>query len=395
MPTTHRIVPMTGHDLARRSSEEHATGFSAMGAAEVHSSRDSLGFIRFFVGHRHVGGYLWHGPVADEAAMLSLDNPGIAHACYPGDTCLRSDTGATMMCVANYGGSASDWAIIASAGITSADLTAALAGKASTAYATPDAAGLVRIGSRLSIDPETGLLSADVQTGGAGGLTVSAAPAFPPTQYTRASDGDTNGIIYAIATKFGAKLWSNPGVLSFASAGTVGVMRSSDGSGTALLLTDRQAQDTYSQNIANSWIALDLGTVSLELDLYSIRHRVTNNHPGPPRTWKMQGSNAVSAWSVAGIAAATWVDLDVKVNDTTINYGGQWGSFALGSRSAGYRFFRWIQTGQNAGGNDYLILSEVELYGLATDTAGIAPPGRLNGWLSDGAGHFIPCYIAP
>lgn len=146
--TIQRVIPIRGHEIQRRSNDAHALLDKRMQVGEVHSSTDTLGFTRFFCAHRHVGGYLHHGDVATEAAMLALDNPGAAHACFPGDYCRRTDLPGKpmMLCIAGSGSLVTDWAALGRGDGGTAwglvggdiadqpDLVAALAGKAAASH---------------------------------------------------------------------------------------------------------------------------------------------------------------------------------------------------------------------------------------------------------------------
>lgn len=107
-----RIIPIRGSEVSRRAHAASVTsGANAMQPGEYHSSTDAAGFTRHFISHRHVGGYLYHGDVADEAAMLALDRPAYGHGCFPGDTCRRTDLPGSpvMLCIGGYGTTAADW----------------------------------------------------------------------------------------------------------------------------------------------------------------------------------------------------------------------------------------------------------------------------------------------
>jgi hypothetical protein len=129
---------------------------------------------------------------------------------------------------------------------------------------------------------------------------------------------------------------------------------------------DRATPLTFpTDNVANSWIAVDLGSGhSAVLNKYSLQHKSASN--GYIRTWKLQGSNNPASNSVADLAAATWTDLDTQTSNGTIGAGAGWVSPALGSTPAAYRWFRVIQTGANTSGSNVLNVGEVELYGTLT-----------------------------
>lgn len=181
---------------------------------------------------------------------------------------------------------------------------------------------------------------------------------------TYVSDGDTNGIFYLIGTAFGAEAWMNPHTFKFLT-----VVFSSIGNGTEFELVDRATSDLYTANTASSWIAVDIGAArTLAPDRYSIRSR--SGVAGGNiyiRNWKLQGSNNPASNSIANLAAATWVDLDVQVNNTTINAVNQWLTLPV-TGAATYRWFRILQNGVNSLGSNFLMCAELELYGSFTYT---------------------------
>lgn len=166
---------------------------------------------------------------------------------------------------------------------------------------------------------------------------------------TYQSDGDTNGACYWIGTNYGKEAWTNPH-----EAGRLIVSMSSfydqDNNNPNALVNRNGDDGAATANTANSWIAIDLGAKnSLVCSYYSLRGNKYS--PGFPRNWKFQGSKDF----------AGWVDLDTQNNNTLIT-ANNWFSGTT-SGSTGYRYFRVVQTGANAFGDNVLALSELELYG--------------------------------
>ena len=95
-----RIVPLKGTDLAR----QQVAAAGKIREGEIHSTTDQG---RLFLRNTLVGA-VWHGSVATEAAMTTLDSTS-ARGCFPNDHCFRTDLGVVMLCVTNRGGAASDW----------------------------------------------------------------------------------------------------------------------------------------------------------------------------------------------------------------------------------------------------------------------------------------------
>ena len=170
------------------------------------------------------------------------------------------------------------------------------------------------------------------------------------------------------------------------------MLRSSDGDGNARQLTDRAANVSYSANTPNSWICCDLGVYALGIKSYSLRHQSAYD-VDHIRTWRLQGSNMVT-WSIAGVTAAEWVDIDVRSNDTTISAVEAWGHWSLPQQAPSFRYIRLLQDGPNSTSRYYLTVSEWEFYGALTGTAATRPlPAGSAGWAkSQAADVWIPYY---
>jgi hypothetical protein len=180
-----------------------------------------------------------------------------------------------------------------------------------------------------------------------------------PTIFNYVANGDPNGIFYYAGQNFDpVGTWTNP-----STAGRTPIVRSSNDGTSDNLLVNRTADvDTKTGNIANSWIAMDMGgSRSAIISKYSMQLRGTNR---AIRSWKFQGSNNAASNSIADLAAATWTDLDTHSGDTSMSDSAfAWLTCTLSATPAAYRWFRILQTGTNAQGDNYLALNEVELYG--------------------------------
>jgi hypothetical protein len=191
---------------------------------------------------------------------------------------------------------------------------------------------------------------------------------------TFVSNGDTNGVFYFLGTGLGQNVWANPAT----SSQIVAVRSSNWSSSTVNQVFDRSATSTSSGNVANSWIFVDLGVNrSLIPNRYSLRHYSEGDWE-KIRNWKLQGTNSVAGTSNAQIEAATWTDLDVRSNDTTINGIAAWGDFVPNqSNTTAFRYLRLIQTGLNSSGANFLAITEWEVYGTFTYLPGPLVDGRL------------------
>lgn len=181
------------------------------------------------------------------------------------------------------------------------------------------------------------------------------------TTKTFVSNGDTNGVLYFLGSDYGQGTWSNPHtgtIITCVKSNTTG------GLGTADLTVNRVGNDSYTDNVANSWFVVDLGLGrTLIPNKYSLKSR--NNSGGGTiniRNWKLQGSNNPASNSIAHLNAATWTDLDIRVADATIVGTDVWGAFTVTGASA-YRWLRILQNGVNSAGTNFLEMGEWEFYG--------------------------------
>lgn len=196
--------------------------------------------------------------------------------------------------------------------------------------------------------------------------TKSGPPVAPssPQTFVYVSDGDTNGMLYFIGRNYGVAAWVNPHTATF-----LQIIRNIDSVGSAPNIVDRIAQDTYTTNVANSWIVVDLKSgKSAIITHYSLRIRNVAD-PRAMRNWKLQGTNASASNSIADLNAATWTDIDTRVGDIVMaNTAGAWGFYTVGGSPSGYRWLRILQNGLNGGSSpdNYLAVCEIELYGELT-----------------------------
>jgi hypothetical protein len=105
----------------------------------------------------------------------------------------------------------------------------------------------------------------------------------------------------------------------------------------------------YTKDEVNSWIKIELKTITLIPQNY----KVQNLSGCYPRTWRLEGSNDDQ----------TWTTLREHTNDTTLSDNKKVETFPLSANNVAFKFFRLIQTGKNSRGDNYLLLSGVELFG--------------------------------
>lgn len=123
-----------------------------------------------------------------------------------------------------------------------------------------------------------------------------------------------------------------------------------------------------------SWLQIDLGVGRYaQVNYWSLLTRgdVAAHHP---RTFKLQGSND----------GATWVDLDVHVDDVTINAAGTWYSFPVVG-ALGYRYFRFQQTKNSDDGAVPAAAVSANIAEIELQGAMVGPPDSSLGGTVDGA----------
>jgi hypothetical protein len=108
------------------------------------------------------------------------------------------------------------------------------------------------------------------------------------------------------------------------------------------------------KNEANSWIQYEFNVMKVKLTHYSIqaRHNYNGYHL---RSWTLEGSND----------GLSWVKLDHRENDTTLNSQGAIATFSISEgHEEAFCQIRLRQTGKESGGYDHLTLSAMEFFGV-------------------------------
>lgn len=200
------------------------------------------------------------------------------------------------------------------------------------------------------------------------------APIIPAGVFQFDSFADDQGVAYWIGTNYGAENWTNPH-----DAGRVTVVMSSiDAGGPSNMVNRQGGQNNHTQNIANSWMSIDLGAGNTLIPSYYILQNRGQYTGNILRNWKLQGCNNASSNSVTDLNNATWVDLDTRINDTTrTDSPDAWGGYAVSGVSQGYRWLRIFQFLLDSAGANYLVLGEFEFYGTFGSTiSSRVPPAR-------------------
>lgn len=173
-----------------------------------------------------------------------------------------------------------------------------------------------------------------------------------------------NGVFDYLGEHGGVTAWSNPVTNGqvVASASSLYPHPDLPLNGNVIRATD-QASTTFETDAggAGQWIRWDFGGGrTVTVDSYMFRSRDDGFNSFHPRNWALQGSNDGS----------TWTNLREHINDSTITAAGTWYTFAV-TGAAAWRYIRFYQTANsnNVSGN-YLVFSEIELYGTFSPALG-------------------------
>jgi hypothetical protein len=161
---------------------------------------------------------------------------------------------------------------------------------------------------------------------------------------------DLNGIISYLTKRFGGHVIDRD-IVSITASGfydaqSYPLRNVADFENRSLFITN---------NIANSWICYDFKDMRIKLTQYSIRARL-DGYPGEHlRFWTLEGSKD----------GLTWIEIDDRKNDTSLNSKGMISTFLISIRyDEGFRMIRLRQTGKDSNGVDYLTLSAIEFFGV-------------------------------
>ena len=161
-------------------------------------------------------------------------------------------------------------------------------------------------------------------------------------------------MLYYLGTKSHSTAYANPH-----KSGDVKASRSSDRGGQAEDFVGREKVYCSTDNVANSWMMVDLGFGrALQVDHYCLRHG-SEEGEFVLRNWNLEGSNNNIDWTVlrehnddTSLAEEEYSESDWDVNSAASN--------------SPYRFFRILQTGKTSSDEDILALvcCGIELYGM-------------------------------
>lgn len=172
------------------------------------------------------------------------------------------------------------------------------------------------------------------------------------------SDFDKNGLFYWLGTFQLTEQWRNPASDAMCRPGVMCVRtsRSSEGSPRhdSTCLLRRTAAQCYTAPELNAWWQVDLGGYVFKVERYTLRDG-EDYRMQALRNWELQGS----------LNGSDWITIKKHEDDRTLNKPNGVATWYIGTiqHQFGFRFFRILQTGPNAGGNYYLNLAGMELYG--------------------------------
>lgn len=175
-----------------------------------------------------------------------------------------------------------------------------------------------------------------------------------------ANNGDSNGLFSWLGTNRLTESWSNP----ITSGRLIGLASTVlEPARDVNNLADRSNASEFHSNIgSNAWIGFDIGgSIAINIKAYTLKSRSLANDRHLSN-WVLEGSNTVNANTVAGFNGAAWDVLHSNSNNLWATATNVSANFTVGT-SANYRYIRIRQAGANTGGDSYLTLGEIELYG--------------------------------
>jgi hypothetical protein len=208
------------------------------------------------------------------------------------------------------------------------------------------------------------MITATDVNGACSGKGVSASVVLPDrfgpifllmNSFLYASAFDQNGLLYYIGSAGDTRAYVNPHA-----SGDVVVTWSSICEGPVEYFVNNQFnnQNSYTSNVAGSWMMVDLGgTRRISPNYYSLRHGLRNTN-SCLRNWVLEGK-------VDDSDTSAWVVLREHVNDTSINAVGgtcSWPVINVGENQC-FRYIRIRMTGVTSNGTNYLACGGIELYG--------------------------------
>ena len=117
----------------------------------------------------------------------------------------------------------------------------------------------------------------------------------------------------------------------------------------------------YTDNFADSWMAVDLKAARLVPSHYALRSDAYSSYK-KLRSWRLEASNDGQAWTILRAHSS-----DASLGDEPMSVAA-WPLDAAAVGGRAFRHFRILQTGPNSSGSNYLMCAGIELYGVLIDS---------------------------
>ena len=167
--------------------------------------------------------------------------------------------------------------------------------------------------------------------------------------FTPQHDFDENGVLHHIATSASFTAWRNPHLAGLVTASASSL---SDDSVGIEALVGHEVVRLVTQNIPQSWLAIDLRNRLLRMTHYTLRH------------YSSWDTECLRNWRLEGRLPATedWQLIREHHNDDSLNGKGATHTWTVRT-TQWYNQFRIVQTAENSNRHHYLACSGWEMYG--------------------------------
>jgi hypothetical protein len=170
----------------------------------------------------------------------------------------------------------------------------------------------------------------------------------PNPRFSPSADGSLEGIICHLTREHGGYVHDR---------GIVNISASSTASDSHPVKNAADLQSTtffHSLKLADQWVCYDFKTRRVKPTHYSI--------------WPSSSDCRLRSWVIEGSGdGKSWVVLDNQKDNSTMNWSHPIGTFSV-RESAEWRLIRLRQTGENAAGNDFLVVYGFEIFGQMIET---------------------------
>ena len=182
-------------------------------------------------------------------------------------------------------------------------------------------------------------------------------------KFTFSSPFDKNGILWYIGTDKNTKSnWTNPGRNEGGNKVKVesSTLYSRSGAHVSDFISRSIKHYSATNNRPNSWVTFDLKKYKIKPNYYCVQH---DDERGSYylRNWELQGwDNKNNKWQC----------LSKHTNDQSLKQSSEKASWPIKlniENNKYYSKFRMYSTGQTSSGDNYVVFSGIELYGLALE----------------------------